>query len=457
MIILLLKKIHRITTKKEIEELSKSRGALKRAKIKNIDEMEKNSKLFLGLEKSRQNHTTIRTVYNNKEELVDSPGEILKVISNFYSNLLNPDESSRKINVEDLNIFLTNVDHPVLNNDDKARLDNPLLISEFKDAVLHLNSDSSPGIDGFSPNFFLKFWDVLKLPFYECIMEATKYKEMSLSQRRAILSLLPKDSSLDLNYLGNWRPISLLCTDMKFFSRVLAVRMQSVIKKLVHSNQCGYIRGRSISDHHRLIDDILRFCETENVSGLLVSLDFRKAFDTVSKSCIIAALEKFNFGPKYIGFVETTLNSTETCIKNAGWLSSFFPTGRGVRQGCILSPLLFILVVELLAIKVRADKQIVGLLDSVPHCPTDEVLKSLQYADDMELFLQNKPSLIRTFVIIEEFKSISGLGLNIKKCLAMAIGSFDIESLRSLEITLLGPEDQLKILGIFLKLQKKPL
>ena len=447
----LIKKIHKILVNKEIEELSKARGALKRAKIKNIEEMEKNSKLFLGLEKSRQSHTTIRTVFDNKEELIDTPGEILKVISDFYSNLLNPNESSRKIDLEDLNTFLENIDHPILNNNDKDRLDNPLLMQEFKDAILHLNCDSSPGIDGFSPSFFTKFWDVLKIPFYNSIMEATEYKEMSLSQRRAILSLLPKDSSLDLNYLGNWRPISLLCTDMKIFSRVLAVRMQSVIHKLVHSNQCGYIRNRSISDHHRLIDDVLRFCESENVSGLLVSLDFRKAFDTVSKSCIIAVLKKFNFGPNFIGFVETTLNNTETCIKNAGWLSSFFPTGRGVRQGCILSPLLFILVVELLAIKVRADKQIVGLLDSVPHCPTDEVLKSLQYADDMELFLKDKASLVRTFVIVEEFKFISDLGLNIKKCLAMALGSFDIESLSSLGITLLGPNDSLKILGIFFK------
>ena len=97
---------------------------------------------------------------------------------------------------------------------------------------------------------------------------------------------------------------------------------------------------------------------------MLVSLDFKKAFDMLDKDSILAALEVFGFGPVFIGYVQTLINETEASVKNGGWLSQWFPTTRGVRQGCVLSPLLFLLVVEILAIKIRDDDDIVCLLDS---------------------------------------------------------------------------------------------
>ena len=122
-----------------------------------------------------------------------------------------------------------------------------------------------------------------------------------MTQRRAILSLLPKDTNIDLNYLSNWRPISLLGTDSKIYSRVLATRLESVLDKIIHPNQAGYMRGRSITDHLRLCDDIINYTNRESILGILVSLDFRKAFDTISKASIIAALKAFGFGPCFIG------------------------------------------------------------------------------------------------------------------------------------------------------------
>ena len=95
--------------------------------------------------------------------------------------------------------------------------------------------------------------------------------------------------------------------DYKIFTKLLAVRLQRIIKTIIHENQSGFITGRNISSHIRLIGDIKRFANREQLYGLVVSLDYQKAFDTVEKKTIIAALKCFNFGAQFTKFIETIL------------------------------------------------------------------------------------------------------------------------------------------------------
>ena len=89
---------------------------------------------------------------------------------------------------------------------------------------------------------------------------------------------------------------------------------------------------------------------------MLVSLDFQQAFDSVSKKSILTALESCKFGSYFINLIKTVINNTESAIQNGGWISYFFfNTDKGVRQGCCVSPMLFILVAEMLATRLRPD------------------------------------------------------------------------------------------------------
>ena len=384
----LIKRHHYLLKEKEILDLSESKGALKRSRAHFIEAGEKNTKLFLGLEKGRQSNMVLRSVIDNNNSLIESPSLILQEIFNFYQSLMTEtSNASEESHLNFLNNRMAGINHPILDEIDKAVLDSPLIKQELKEAVHDLNFDSSPGIDGLSTLFYLQFWDHLEKPLYDCFIESTNFQSLSLSQRRAILSLLPKSTDLDLNDLGNWRPISLTTTSYKIYSKVLANRLQTVINKLIHPNQAGFIKNRNISKHLRLLDDVINLCNKENIPGILASLDYRKAFDTVSKAAITAALQKFNFGPVFINYVKTLLNDTQACVKNAGWLSSWFNTSRGVRQGCCLSPLLFIMVVEFLAIKIRNDKEIIGTLDNLDPSFSQED-RCLSYADDMELLVK---------------------------------------------------------------------
>ena len=446
----LINELCKTTKQKEIKDLSTSRGALKRSRAKFISEDETNSAYFLGLERYKQEHQVIKCIYNDKGEIIATPNKILPVISHFYEHLMNDaDEANININKTNvLNDFLNNVSHPSLDETDKELLDAPITVSELEEALKFLNTNSAPGCDGLTPLFYKYFSETLRLPFYNNIIESTETELLSLSQRRSLITLLPKSEDKEqLRNISNHRPISLTTTDYKIYSKVLATRLQNVIHKLINDDQVGYIKGRNINDHIRFIDDLINFSKITNKSGLLVSLDYRKAFDTVCKKSIIASLKKFNFGPVFIKYVATIINGSEASIKNAGWISKWFPTTKGVRQGCNLSPLLFILVVELLAIKIRSNPNIKSILQETEIYNNET--KFSQYADDLSLYLKDIDSLKATLNEIDLFTNFSGLALNRKKSIAMWLGKDRGNAPGEDTLKWLDQHEMIKILGVY--------
>ena len=104
--------------------------------------------------------------------------------------------------------------------------------------------------------------------------------EMSISQRRGVITLVPKEDS-DLELLKNWHPITLLNLDYKIMSKIIARRKEKVLQLLVCSDQSGFVKGRYIGQNIRLINDILEQSKLQDIAGILLQLDIQKAFDTI--------------------------------------------------------------------------------------------------------------------------------------------------------------------------------
>ena len=173
-----------------------------------------------------------------------------------------------------------------------------------------------------------------------------------MSQKRGIITLIPKDEN-NLSTLSNWRPITLLCVDYKILAKVIAKRIGSVLPKLIHSDQTGFIKGRFIGENVRLLNDLLEYTDVQNIPGILLFIDFEKAFDTIEWPFIQNVLKCFNFGPVIGKWIATLYSNVESAVINGGYTTNYFKVSRGVRQGCPLSPLLFVLGVEILAQKIR--------------------------------------------------------------------------------------------------------
>ena len=183
------------------------------------------------------------------------------------------------------------------------------------------------------------------------------------------------------------------------------------------------------------------FTATENIPGLMIFIDFQKAFDSVEWSFLIKCLEKFNFGPDFIRWVGVFYKDIKSCIINNGLTSNFFPLERGVRQGDPLSPYLFVIAVETLAIAFRQNPDIKGIVIG------QEETKVLQYADDTTATLADVHSAKSLFKLMEIFKNISGLNINSSKTEGMWIGSFRGKMEEPFSIK--WPKTPIKALGVY--------
>ena len=122
---------------------------------------------------------------------------------------------------------------------------------------------------------------------------------MSYTQKLGVISLIPKGKK-DRHYLKNWRPISLLNVVYKLGSACIANRLKNVLPFLIHENQKGFMSGRFIGENIRLLYDLLLYTDINDIPGLLLLIDFEKAFDSISHDFIRKVLHFFKFGPSIV-------------------------------------------------------------------------------------------------------------------------------------------------------------
>ena len=144
-------------------------------------------------------------------------------------------------------------------------------------------------------------------------------------------------------------------------SKVIASRIKNVLPGFIHHNQTGYVKDRFIGETIRSIYDVMDYTVEENIPGLMIFIDFEKAFDSEEWDFLYKCLESFNFGPDFLKWVKTFYKNMQSCTINNGTASNYFVLERGVRQGDPPSPYLFIAVVETLAIAIRQNKDIKGI------------------------------------------------------------------------------------------------
>ena len=198
----------------------------------------------------------------------------------------------------------------------------------------------------------------------------------------------------------------MLNTDYKILTKLLAIRLQKCIKEIIHPDQTGYVKGRYIGYNIRLINDIITNYERSNENASILFLDYQKAFDSIKWDFINKALNKFGFGNNFTRWIEALYKNTESCVMNNGHSTGFFKLERGIRQGCPISALLFIIAIETFAIKLRNSTNIAGLVINGTE------IKISQLADDTTLFLKDNNSIKNALELVNMFYKCSGLNIN---------------------------------------------
>ena len=194
-----------------------------------------------------------------------------KFYTELYCSTLNTTEEL-KVNEGEIALKLT--------EEQKQSCEGDITIDECLKALKSFKANKSPGCDGLPAEFYLTFWNEIGEKLIKTFNYSCKKGCLSSSQRRGVITLLEKKGK-DPTKIKNWRPVALLDTDYKISTKTLARRLEKFIPSIIHSDQSGFVKGRYIGESIRFVEDLILKFDYENIEGIVLQLDFEKAFDSI--------------------------------------------------------------------------------------------------------------------------------------------------------------------------------
>uniref|UniRef100_A0A3B3QX57 Reverse transcriptase domain-containing protein n=1 Tax=Paramormyrops kingsleyae TaxID=1676925 RepID=A0A3B3QX57_9TELE len=345
--------------------------------------------------------------------MLTDPEHISEAFAKFYKTLyINSGVSTCENEIKTL---LDQINVKQLPDGAKEKLDMPITPRELDDVILHLKNNKTPDPDGYVNEFYKTFKELLSpllLQAYDCML---KTKALAPSWRDAIIIVIHKEEK-DPSECGAYRPISILNGDLCLFTTILSRRLNKYISELIHLDQTRFIPGRYSGNNVCGLLNVMPCAASQTYEAMVLSLDAEKAFDRVSWKYMFQTLVRFGFGKEFITWIRILYSESRSAARVNGHLSESFNLGRSTRQGCPLSPVLFVLCIEPFAQLIRDNGNISGINGG------EEEHKISLYADDVLLYLSNLscsiPALIDT---VKLFGYYSGYKINVNKTEAMDI------------------------------------
>ena len=382
------------------------RGAYIRSRAKYLEEGERPSSYFCRLENYRGTKKIIDSIEDTDGVVYNNDQGITNVFHNFYRKLYSQETNICNAAQEEL-LGYVNGRVSVEERDD---LDLPISIGEMENALSRTAKNKSPGIDGLPYEFYQCFFDLIGPDLLNVYNDIFSGGILSDSQRIAVITLTPKKGNASSP--NNWRPISLLNSDYKLLAKILQVRLSKVMNSIVNIFQTCAVPGRSIHNNLLIIRDVIDYCSLNDVACALLSIDQEKAFDKVDWVFLKKVLLKFGFGDNFIKWIAILYNDISSRLLINGELSKPVFISRGVRQGCPLSPLLYVLFMEPLACYINNMGGIKGF--SLPGGNGLKV-KFLQYADDATCIASNAEDICYYISAFKLFQEATGASVNMHK------------------------------------------
>ncbi|CAI5951129.1 unnamed protein product [Closterium sp. NIES-65] len=283
---------------------------------------------------------------------------------------------------------------------------------EVENAFRSMAKDKAPGKDGLPKELFEVHCDIMGKHFMQLVQNFAATATLQTSTKEAVTILLHKKGGRD--QLENYRPITLLSFTYKVIARVVADRMKKVMHEVISPEQFGFLPGRKLLDAVGLVADVIEAARNKDHDWYLLLVDFRKAFDSVSRDFLFTVLERMGFPSLFVDWVRGLHKDTRTSLLINGWLGDAVNVVSGVRQGCPLAPYLFLCAVEPLAQQAAARK--LGLEGGSRR------LAYLGYADDTTLILQGEEQITEAERLLADFEAESGLATNKEKSSILPLG-----------------------------------
>ena len=367
------------------------------------------TKFFFNFLKNRKPCSKIRVLDNGRgEELVDEE-RIREEFFNFFANLYKSEDRGGLVRG-----FLEEVLVNKLSLEDRTIIEREVEIQEIEAVVHKLAKGKSPGLDGIPNEFYQRCWDSIKDDLGELVRTILDHGGLKRELNQSLIVFIPK--SQNSRTVRDFRPISLLGGVYKIVAKILANRIRTLIPKLVHSSQAGFVQGRSLAESCLSVWAGME--EGPKVGDFVfLKIDFEKAYDRLEWRFLEDCLRVMEFGPLFRRWIGGLFREAEAVVQVNGRVSGSFPITRSVRQGCPLAPLLFAIVTEpLIRSLLKAQQE--GLVSGVQVGKSQLLTK--MFADDAVLFLEAQEEKVKkAWDLLGEYCRGSGQLVNTHKTKAL--------------------------------------
>lgn len=375
----------------------------------------RSGRLLSRLLKGQHPPTIIKQLRTANGSTTSKGSEISSILHSFYTSLY----ASIPTDIQASATFWEKINLPQMSDSQATSLISPITIDEVRSAIKRLKNNKAPGPDGLTNEFYKLLSPKLESTLTTIFNSFLKGDTPPLYFNSALLKILHKPGR-DPVLPGSYRPISLLNSDYKLYTKIIAERLKVVLPDIIHQDQTGFIQGRHSVLNVRKVLAAIQWIESHRPDGnhAILSLDAEKAFDMVAWDHLFDSLARFGAPATFVSMIKNLYTNSYSQILSNSYLSQPFPIQRGTRQGCPLSPLLFAIALEPLAVALRNSTDFKGILVG------NTELKVSLFADDMLLFLSNPVGSLSNIVSnIDQFSLFAGYKVNYAKSNIMPIAS----------------------------------